>query len=90
VSGLVEAVRELLDAAPTTPAEELLARAEALRAEVEGALFEGTDVGLLNDAVVSVILYARAAQRGETEQAEECLEQAGLFLAAASAAGENA
>jgi hypothetical protein len=85
---LIEAVRELLDAAPTTAPEELAARAEALRERVEEALFGADDaeaLGLLNDAVVSAILYARAAEEGDGGRAEECLEQAGLFLAAARA-----
>jgi len=85
---LIEAARELLDAAPTTAPEELAARSEALRARVEEALSGGEDpeaVGLLNDAVVSVILYTRAAEQGDTARAEECLEQARLFLAAARA-----
>jgi len=86
---LIEAVRELLDAAETTAPEELAARAETLRARVEEALFGADDaeaMGLLNDAVVSVVLYARAAQQGDVGKAEECLEQARLFLAAAQTA----
>ncbi|MBM3475143.1 MAG: hypothetical protein FJX75_17920 [Armatimonadetes bacterium] len=85
---LLQAVRDLLDAAPTTAPEELAARAEALRARVEEALFgaDGAEaLGLLNDAVVSIILHARAVRQGDAERAEECLEQAGLFLAAARA-----
>ncbi len=84
---LTEAVRELLDAAPTTAPETLMARAEELRARIEEAALGGEDVGLLNDAVVSVSLYARARQRGEAERAEECLEMGRLFLAAAQTTG---
>jgi len=85
---LLQAVRDLLDAARTSAPDELAARAEALRARVEEAVFGADDpelLGLLNDAVVSVILYVRAAQEGDAGRAEECLEQARLFLAAARA-----
>ena len=81
---LIEAVRALLDAAPTATPEALVVHAGALRERVEDALCAGEDIGLLNDAVVAVSLYARARQRGETEGAEEWLEQARLFLEAAS------
>jgi cytidylate kinase len=86
---LTEAVGQLLDAAETTAPEELIARAEAVRDRVEAALCEGRDIGLLNDAVVSVLLCARARQRGEAERMEECLEMGRLFLAAGTATGGN-
>jgi hypothetical protein len=84
---LIEAVRELLDAVPTTGPAELGARVEALRAQIEEALLgpeEPEAISYLSDAVVAVSLYAREAQRGRTERAEECLEMGRLFLVAAA------
>jgi hypothetical protein len=81
----ISAVRDLVAAIPATAPGEVATRAEALRAQIEEALFGGADpeaMGLLNDAVVSLILYARAAQSGDADRAQECLEQARLFLAA--------
>jgi len=84
---LLEAVRDLLDAAQTTAPEELITRAETLRARIEEALFGANDaeaLGLLNDAVVSALLHSRAVRQGDAERAEECLEQARLFAKAAA------
>jgi hypothetical protein len=87
-SDLAQAAEDLLNAAPAITPVELITRAEALRTCIEEALFEGGDpeaTGLLNDAVVSLILHARAAQQSDPTRAEECLEQATLFLAAGTA-----
>ena len=66
---------------------------EELRDEVQLLALggeHGDAPGLLNDSLTSMLLSLRAAERMDTGQAEEYVEQAGLFLAAARQSVEDA
>lgn len=86
IAALREAIGLLLDSAPALEPEDLIMRARALRAQLEEILLGATELellGLLNETVVTIHLYARERLRGRAESAEEYLQMGRLFLSAA-------
>jgi len=88
---LIGEVRELVGQAGRlshAAAEEVARQAEGLRARIEEGMLGGDAevLGLLNEAVVAMVLWARAVERADEVRADEYGEQARLFVAAAEQA----
>ncbi len=86
IGEVIGQARALIVGARAADTSALRSQADALRDDVEELLFEGEHLeacGLLSDALASVLLWARARDRGDVDRAGDYLEQAGLFADAA-------